>query len=324
MPLCRFVPFEPYEGHLWHGNYLDNTDASKCTQHVGVNQVPVKFIKLEFSSRKDLLRIPNHSTNTLSVLLSSMSEAHCFSPILRLNSDVILRIISMNSNMFSDDNALTDTRYALQVCSTWCATMLEDSKLWTRLIDFDTLHALRSDDWALELIRRSQTAPLWIKGEKLHSEVDRNSYRSLKSYCFLIAVIDVHWERIRRLVLMSRALVYVNTAFCPIYRPAPLLDTFHIQFEHPVLAEHFSTMHRFMDLFNGSAPMIRHFSAYHQKLNYNASWWHNLRSLDFGGVDNICEILAVLSAIPNLEYLKARSSEEAVPLLPRSAVFFRS
>lgn len=66
--------------------------------------------------------------------------------------------------------------------------------------------------------------------------------------------------------------------------------------------------------------MIRHFSAYHQKINFNASWWRNLRSLDFGGVGNICEILTVLSAIPNLEYLKAASSDEAVLPLPRSVV----
>ena len=187
-------------------------------------------------------------------------------------------------------------------------------------LPLDTLHALRSDNWALELIRRSKTAPLWIKGEKLHCEVNINGYRSLKSYSFLLAVIDVHWERIEKLILMSRVLMYIDTAFCPIYRPAPLLDTFHIQFEHPVLAEHFSTMHHFVNLFNGSAPMIRHFSAYHQKINFNASWWRNLRSLDFGGVGNICEILTVLSAIPNLEYLKAASSDEAVLPLPRSVV----
>ncbi len=249
-----------------------------------------------------------------------MSDSYCPPPIFRLNSDVLLKILSMNSNMFNDKNALTNTRYTSQVCSTWRTTMLEEPILWARLIDFDILHTLRSETWALELIRRSKTAPLWVRGAKLHCEVDRNGYRFLKPYSFLLTVVDVHWERIQRLVLMAHVLMFIDMSFCPIYRPAPLLDTFHIQFEQSALPEHFSTMHRFVNLFDGSAPMIRHFSAYYQKINYNASWWHNLRSLDFGGVDNICEILTVLSAIPNLEYLKATSSEEAVPLLPRSAV----
>ena len=154
-------------------------------QHVAcANQMPVKYVKLELSSHQLLLRLLNYFTNTPFILLSTMSEAYRISPIFRLNSDVLLKILLMNSNMFSDDNALTNTRFASQVCSTWRATMLEDSTLWARLIDFDTLHALRSDNWALELIRRSKTAPLWIKGEKLHCEVNINGYRSLKSYVF--------------------------------------------------------------------------------------------------------------------------------------------
>ncbi len=117
--------------------------------------------------------------------------------------------------------------------------MLEEPILWARLIDFDILHTLRSETWALELIRRSKTAPLWVRGAKLHCEVDRNGYRFLKPYSFLLTVVDVHWERIQRLVLMAHVLMFIDMSFCPIYRPAPLLDTFHIQFEQSALTRTF-------------------------------------------------------------------------------------
>lgn len=63
--------------------------------------------------------------------------------------------------------------------------------------------------------------------------------------------------------------------------------------------------------------MLRSFSAFLQRIDYKASWLHNLNSLYLGGVDNICEVFTVLSATHNLEYLEATSSEEAVPHVPR-------
>ncbi len=222
--------------------------------------------------------------------------------------------------MFEDNQALTNTRYASQVCRVWRTTTLEEPILWARLLDFNTLHSLRSSNWAQELICRSKTAPLWIKAEESRFEMNKNWYRSINPYTFLLSVIDAHWDRIQKLVLNADVLMHSDVSSCPIYRPAPLLDTFLVQFSRLDIIERPDFMHQFVYLFGGRAPMLRHFSAYHQKINYNGSWWHNLRSLSFGGVDNICEILTMLSDIPNLEYLKAESSEEMVPLLPRSAV----
>ena len=61
--------------------------------------------------------------------------------------------------------------------------------------------------------------------------------------------------------------------------------------------------HNFVNLFSGSAPMLRHFTALSHRIDINAPWVHNLRTLQIGMAYDTSEILTVLDATPNLEQL---------------------
>lgn len=252
--------------------------------------------------------------------LASMSDNYGSSPVYRLNVDVLLKIFHLNANMFIEDNALTNTRHASQVCRTWRATMLDTPTLWARLIDLDSLHDLITIKWPLELIRRSDQAPLWLKAVNRNSMATFTAHRSSMPHILFLSIIDIHWTRIQRIILDSRILKRVHISSSALYRPAPRLDTFHIQSSSLSVANLFCEGHQFMDLFSGSAPMLRHFSVDYKNIDCNASWLRNLRSLKLSGVENICEIFTMLSATRNLEYLQAASSEDIVPHLPRLTV----
>ena len=94
-------------------------------------------------------------------------------PVHSLHDDLLWKIFSINANMFIDEGALTTTRLTSQVCQSWRSNLLNTTALWGRLIDFDSLHGLKGTEWAEELVRRSGTSLLWIKGK-----VNRLSYIS--------------------------------------------------------------------------------------------------------------------------------------------------
>ena len=62
--------------------------------------------------------------------------------IHKLPDEILWMIFKINADMFADENALTTTRFTSQVCQSWRANITP--AMWRRLIDFDSLHGLKS------------------------------------------------------------------------------------------------------------------------------------------------------------------------------------
>lgn len=244
-----------------------------------------------------------------------------------LNDDLLWHIFNINANMFIDEDALTTTRFTSQVCRAWQYNMLSTGTLWGRLIDLDSLHGLKSSEWGEELVRRSGTSLLWIKGDR-----DRHYYHSpqwitpipptLKQQAFFLSVITEHWPRIQRLVLTAPVMFDITTweDLSVLRRPAPNLEQFHVE----SLISHGSTsgleVSIFEDLFSGQAPALRQFCAKTIKIDIQTPWFHNLHSIQLGCVFDVYECLTILSATPNLQHLMIENSKGPMSYSPHTIV----
>lgn len=219
----------------------------------------------------------------------------------RLNADVIWEIIRINGNMYIDKGALDDTRHASQVCRAWRAAIVNTPLLWARLIDLDSLHGLRSNEWGKEIVRRSGKAPIWIKAVKNWT---RYSHPVPEQRVFFRDIMLEHWERVQILHISTLVLVYKEMWKVPLCRPAPTLDTLYIHSTDRYHSRTIGVMHKFANLFAGCAPMLRNFSVDYHKVDLNSRWLLNLRSIMLDSAYNLYECLFVLSATRNLEHLK--------------------
>ena len=219
----------------------------------------------------------------------------------RLNNDVILEIIRFNGNMFIDKGALDSTRYASQVCRAWRSAIINTPLVWARLIDLDSFHGLRSNEWGKEIVRRSGKAPLWIKAVQ---DWTRYSHPIVAQRVFFRDIMLEHWERVQILHLSTLVLVYKEMWKVPLCRPAPSLNTLYIHSTDQCHSRTIGVMHKFANLFSGCAPMLRNFSVDYHKVDLNARWLLNLRSIMLDSAYNLSECLFVLSATRNLEVLK--------------------
>ena len=164
-----------------------------------------------------------------------MSVTTKFPPIFRLDTDVFIKILEFNANMFAEDpdedeeneDALTTTRFTSQVCRIWRHVTLNAPSLWARMIDFDHLQGPQSIQWAKELIRRSKDSPLWIRNGKTSSS---RSPLSREQRVFFCGILDQNWDRVQRLVLKGPILDDIDISGGPLYRPAPKLQMLDIQF----------------------------------------------------------------------------------------------
>ncbi len=256
-----------------------------------------------------------------------MPKTRSDSPIQLLHEDVLMQIISTNANIFTEHHALTNTRYASQVCRSWRATTLNSPVLWARLIDFGSFYNLKTTKWAEEVVRRSKDAPLWMIAEKKHwapllrYTLGPAEHLALIQHNFFMQTMHRHWERIQKLVLPTCILPHLSASMLLIYRPAPLLDTFNIEREIDFERDKkLGKKHNFVTLFSGNAPMLRHFTALSHRIDQNAPWVHSLRTLEIGMAYDICEILTVLAATPNLEHLLSATFEKAAQLVSRQMV----
>ncbi|KJA13783.1 hypothetical protein HYPSUDRAFT_209263 [Hypholoma sublateritium FD-334 SS-4] len=236
----------------------------------------------------------------------------------RLNADVILEIVRINANMFTDEDALTTTRYASQVCHAWRTTIVNTPLIWARLIDLDSLHGLKSNEWGQEIIRRSGTELLWIKAA---NDWTRLSRPIAEQRLFFRKIIAENWDRIQKLIISTLVLVHREMWKVPLCHPAPTLEKFRIHSSDRGHSKTVAVMHQFTDLFSGYAPRLRDFSADYHKINLNARWLRNLRSIQLDMVYNIFECLKVLSHAYDLEDIKitgktASQSESQTPPHP--------
>lgn len=236
-----------------------------------------------------------------------MSESICQNThgIHTLNHDILLHIFAFNADMFSDQNAVFvksnafyTTRIASHVCQNWRNLMLATPILWARLIDMDFL----SNFWCIgeleELIRRSGTAPLWIRAKWTRLDPDIGE--------FLLCVIEENWNRIQKFVVCTQTSDFTENLSRIIFNfPAPCLETFDVAYDKNYPEDSIGPT-----LFGGHAPMLRSFSHGDYVVHQWEPWLHNLHSLVLDGKYDACDTLMILMATHNLQEFKIRSMKK--------------
>lgn len=139
---------------------------------------------------------------------SNMSVSSSSTPIngININDDVLLSILTMNANMFSDKQALNTTRIASQVCRQWRGLLLDTPSLWAKLIDMNGIRCAPSLEWGIELIRRSGTSPLWINANSDIIWKYLKDEATLRFHSFMWYVdnfISGNWYRVQKLVVVG-------------------------------------------------------------------------------------------------------------------------
>ncbi|KJA19426.1 hypothetical protein HYPSUDRAFT_204641 [Hypholoma sublateritium FD-334 SS-4] len=211
-----------------------------------------------------------------------------YSPIQRLDFDILWCIVQINADMFNYDEALETTLATSRVCRDWRNFMLSTTSIWAHLIDLD--HWVWSTaEGRSEFIRRSGTALLWMKLHDMYGPLHCNKH--------LLNVVGKHLERIQRLEV-TITLEYVDQ-WSLLFFPAPHLESFSITFDDR--SRKFN--HILSSLFGGSAPLLRelYFRGHRSNLTTApSSWLHQLRSLDLEGEPTVSKTLGVLTLTTNL------------------------
>ena len=104
--------------------------------------------------------------------------------------------------MFSDmgAQALHVTRATSQVCRHWRNLMLNTPSLWAKSIDLNLIFSGSFKiKWLEELLRRSRTAPLWIKGNRI--PLDRPAELSEEILRSVFKITTENWHRIEKLIV---------------------------------------------------------------------------------------------------------------------------
>ncbi|KJA26706.1 hypothetical protein HYPSUDRAFT_36433 [Hypholoma sublateritium FD-334 SS-4] len=221
-----------------------------------------------------------------------------------INHDILLYIFTNNADMFSDGQALHITLIASQVCHQWRSLMLDTPSMWAKLIDMDTIYD-SDQELGDELIRRSGTAPLWIKSSGIfENQFVANDDRDEAFEEFFISVISGNWDRIQKLVIhgacSSCGLVRSMLCF-----PAPQLEELEASLPEETensgnLNEETSTV----PLFSDQAPMLRRFFLKNYVVDQQAPWLGHLRFIGLDRTYDLPDALTVLSATHKLEELR--------------------
>ncbi|KJA26698.1 hypothetical protein HYPSUDRAFT_282607 [Hypholoma sublateritium FD-334 SS-4] len=212
-----------------------------------------------------------------------------------LQYDLLHYIVDMNADMFSDGTALETTRRTAQVCRTWREMMLNTPALWANLIDLDKLR-LASNEWRVEVLRRSGDALLSLKAEFAIAAAPSPISQ------FFFNILDSRWDRIQRLYVRSVVCSSELSDWAPLFRPAPHLKSCVLHFGTPKVIRHLEGQAP-GPLLASNAPMLRELNAWHFKFDIHAPWMYNLRALHIGSPFTLCEILTALGKAPNLRYL---------------------
>ncbi|KAF8802896.1 hypothetical protein BYT27DRAFT_6749923 [Phlegmacium glaucopus] len=213
--------------------------------------------------------------------------------VLRLNNDVLYYIFKLNADMFSYEDALSNTRKVSQVCQGWRNIILGSPSMWGRLLDFDSLR-WSSDNWQNEVLRRSgSSSTLWIRFRSM-TAFERSKFRT-----FFFSILDAYWSRIEKLVVVMDVDKSGLEPWRAIYTPAPHLRVLDLELydlkgvKNPSLNP----------LFDHNAPLLRTFHVIHLKFATHAPWLAGIRSLQIGYPFTATELLNVLTMTPLLENL---------------------
>ncbi|KAF8961481.1 hypothetical protein BDZ97DRAFT_1759852 [Flammula alnicola] len=229
-------------------------------------------------------------------------------PITKLNRDILWYIFCMNADL---DDPIADRRSSCKglitavrtssVCKLWREILLLDSaSLWGRIIDLNLL-AGQHDKWRQEVLKRTGSAPLHIKGRDL---VTVNEGIALRF--FLSALLPAQWTRIRRfdLEVKVRATVSVNDGlWSSVQQAAPYLESFSLQFGQELIPSVLESPNSV--LFSNHAPLLRQFRLSCKRININlkAPWLSQIHTLTLEGEFQVPDFLEALRRMSLLEDL---------------------
>lgn len=241
-------------------------------------------------------------------------------PIHTLNDDVLLYIFTINTNMFSDSQALHRTWVTSQVCREWRSLMLDTPSLWAKLIDMDAIYRAPSLELGHELIRRSGAAPLWISAASVRTMGYPCRYATNKDLAkFFFGVITKNWPRIQKLVVRGDKSIF-SLSRAMLSFPAPQLEHFEAPSPHVTVTVHDGLPDPeppITPLFAGHAPVLRKFILSDYAAEYWAPWLCHLRFIELNRAYTVCYALALLSATHDLKELKIQdiaSGDLSTPL----------
>lgn len=217
--------------------------------------------------------------------------------VSRLSQDILWYIFSLNtfddgdlldsSHSIDTENYFLTARHTSQVCAKWRSIIVSSSYIWANIINLDHLNQ-KSHYWRNEILRRTGNCSLSIIATLRKGDLSSD---------FFISLIDLHWDRIRRL-LLSVDSEYRNArdpTWNILQRPAPNMQLFSAHFPgNPVLLD---------TLFSNDAPSMD--TLYTAYLGYKLSppHFHSLRSLDISANPVGKGILHALSTMSLLEDL---------------------
>lgn len=229
-------------------------------------------------------------------------------PIYNLHVDILWEIFILNANL--DDistvhvlyepgqgspryrySPLTITRRTSQVCQLWRNLILNSSSIWGRLIHLDFLDQA-SEDWRMEVLRRSGNAPLTIKGDVMGYIIED----------FFFLLLEVEWTRIKWLdVRMNNDYEFEDNVWDPIHCANPTLEYFNLRYySNSIRIQGRSSK----SLFGDNAPLLRAFHSTSVGFSLASPWITQLRHITLSSLLSLSDILQALQNMPLLESLQ--------------------
>lgn len=226
-----------------------------------------------------------------------------------MDIDIIWHVFDIISDENTMQLSLDTIRAASQVCTTWRSLLLSSSSIWAKLINFDFFNRQSSDEWMHEVLRRAGSSPMYIQSSKNYLSPSRSS--------FLETLLEHTWHRLKVFnVRFTSSVLHDDSVLARLlWRPAPLLETFHILvYFHPWANPTHRTRAQFNlpGDFGKQAPRLRSFKGPLVCIPVNAEWeslsgLHTLSfKIDFGA----SKLFHILSSLPFLERLSITAVKE--------------
>jgi F-box-like len=234
----------------------------------------------------------------LEVAIRAWKERHnTLSFIARLPSEVLSTIFGhvaaavYHSTFHSNLDWITVTH----VCTYWRRTALDCPSLWTT-IPFSKFR------WAMEMLKRSKTAPLTIL-----ANINGRDYRHMD----LVQSVIANISRIQKLSLIQNHHSFRNDdslekILTQLVKPAPLLEKFSVVFMHRT-SDHITMLPE--GIFSGEVPRLQEVELRNCALAWDGPLLCALTTLKISFVPlsarpSMDQLIAALSRMPDLETLE--------------------
>ncbi|CAA7269507.1 unnamed protein product [Cyclocybe aegerita] len=247
--------------------------------------------------------------------------------ISRLTHELLLTIFMTIANMYDDQfilpmedtrfRALTIVRRAAQVCSRWRKLLLENGGIWGRVIDVNLLLDLKTEHWRNEVLQRTRTAPLFIRGTVFspYSDKKRQEFdRDVRKF-FMKLFNFTNWERTEVLDLAVDNIAWFSRKTLEyIQRPHRHLKIFRLTTLEDPPAFRTPLDRPNMIAFTKKAPRLVQLECTDVAINLQAHWFSSLCNfgLSYRKETNrshpftLHDILSTLEQMPHLERLNIR------------------